>query len=33
MSVPRIWPGRALARALNKRLSWSLIDEPAGVGR
>ncbi len=24
---------RALARALNKRLSWSLIDEPASVGR
>ncbi len=24
---------RTLARALNKRLSWSLVDEPAGAGR
>ena len=30
---PTVSTLRALARALNKRLSWSLIDEPAGVGR
>jgi DNA-binding Xre family transcriptional regulator len=24
---------RALAHALNKQLSWSLVDEPAGAGR
>jgi DNA-binding Xre family transcriptional regulator len=30
---PTVSTLRALARALNKRLSWSLIDEPAGAGR
>jgi len=30
---PTVGTLRDLARALNKRLSWSLIDEPAGVGR
>ena len=30
---PTVSTLRALARALNKRLSWSLIDEPAGVRR
>jgi ribosome-binding protein aMBF1 (putative translation factor) len=30
---PTVGTLRALARALNKRLSWSLVDEPAGAGR
>jgi ribosome-binding protein aMBF1 (putative translation factor) len=30
---PTVNTPRALARALNKRLSWSLIDEPAGARR
>jgi transcriptional regulator with XRE-family HTH domain len=30
---PTVSTLRALAHALNKRLSWSLTDEPAGVGR
>ena len=30
---PTVGTLRALARALNKRLSWLVIDEPAGVGR
>ena len=30
---PTVSTLRALAGALNKRLSWSLIDEPAGAGR
>ncbi len=30
---PTVSTLRALVRALNKRLSWSLIDEPASVGR
>ena len=29
---PTVGTLRALAHALNKQLSWSLIDEPAGVG-
>jgi transcriptional regulator with XRE-family HTH domain len=29
---PTVGTLRALAGALNKRLSWSLIDEPAGAG-
>ena len=30
---PTVGTLRALARALNKRLSWLVIDEPAGAGR
>lgn len=30
---PTVGTLRAVARALNKRLSWSLEDEPAGAGR
>jgi ribosome-binding protein aMBF1 (putative translation factor) len=30
---PTVSTLRALARALNKRLSWLLIDEPAAAGR
>ena len=30
---PTVGTLRALARALNKRLAWLLIDEPAGAGR
>jgi len=30
---PTVGTLRALARALNKQLSWSLVDEPAGAGR
>jgi ribosome-binding protein aMBF1 (putative translation factor) len=30
---PTVGTLRALARALNKRLSWSLEDEPSGAGR
>jgi len=30
---PAVGTLRALSRALNKRLSWSLTDEPASVGR
>jgi ribosome-binding protein aMBF1 (putative translation factor) len=30
---PTVGTLRTLARALNKRLSWSLVDEPAGAGR
>jgi DNA-binding Xre family transcriptional regulator len=30
---PTVSTLRAMAGALNKRLSWSLIDEPAGAGR
>jgi ribosome-binding protein aMBF1 (putative translation factor) len=30
---PTVSTLRALARALNKRLSWLVIDEPAGAGR
>ena len=30
---PTVGTLRALARALNKHLSWSLVDEPAGAGR
>jgi ribosome-binding protein aMBF1 (putative translation factor) len=30
---PTVGTLRTLARALNKRLTWSLIDEPAGAGR
>jgi len=33
LSDPTVSTLRAVARALNKQLSWSLIDEPAGVGR
>jgi ribosome-binding protein aMBF1 (putative translation factor) len=29
---PTVGTLRILARALNKRLSWSLVDEPAGAG-
>jgi ribosome-binding protein aMBF1 (putative translation factor) len=30
---PTVSTLRTLARALNKRLSWTLVDEPAGAGR
>ena len=30
---PTVGTLRAVARALNKRLSWLVIDEPAGAGR
>jgi transcriptional regulator with XRE-family HTH domain len=30
---PTVSTLRAVVRALNKRLFWSLIDEPAGAGR
>jgi DNA-binding Xre family transcriptional regulator len=30
---PTVGTLRALARALNKQWSWSLVDEPAGAGR
>jgi transcriptional regulator with XRE-family HTH domain len=30
---PRVSTLRALASALNKRLSWLLIDEPTAAGR
>jgi DNA-binding Xre family transcriptional regulator len=30
---PTVGTLRALAHALNKQLSWSLVDEPAGAGR
>ena len=30
---PTVGTLRTLARALNKRLSWTLVDEPAGSGR
>ena len=30
---PTVSTLRAVARALNKRLSWLLVDEPAGAGR
>ena len=33
MANPTINTLKSLARALNKRLSWSLIDEPASVGK
>ncbi len=33
VSNPTVGTLRALAHALNKRLSWLLIDEPAGAGR
>ncbi len=32
VSNPTVRALRALARALNKRLSWLVIDEPAGAG-
>jgi len=33
LTNPTVGTLRALARALNKHLSWSLVDEPAGAGR